>query len=255
MTEPRTDAGPTPLPRRRGGGFVEAAVPTPLAATPPAAGPRGGRHRADVPVAEEPLPDETVLDEATAPAVQAAPPAAPPVPAPRPAATVPAPAEATPPRERRDTRPPTGDFYGPATSRPAFNPGNASPFHVPRTEGVPRRVGRHPVKTLTTWAAVLVALAIGAKYGYPVVMEQVHRKEIQAVTADLRAVSSAQETYFKVNGSYAPALDSLGLGQTVSKVTVVSASSVTFCLQGTSVAGGVVRWSSPAQGVSDKPCV
>ncbi|WP_380175617.1 hypothetical protein ACFEMC_09065 [Kineococcus sp. DHX-1] len=241
MTEPRTDASATPLPRRRGGGFIESAVPTP----PPPPLPRGGRHRADVPELDEPVAAAPLLapePTSPAPAVEQ------PVPAPRTAATV------APPAERRDAQPPTGDFYGPATSRPTFNPGNASPFQVPRTEAVPRRVSRHPVKTLTTWAAVLVALAIGAKYGYPVVMEQVHAKEIAAVTADLTTIGAAQEAYLKVNGAYATNVDALGVPQTVSRITVVSATGSGYCLKGVSVTGGIARYSSPSRGISETPC-
>ncbi|MEZ0492964.1 hypothetical protein AB2L28_12045 [Kineococcus sp. TBRC 1896] len=125
---------------------------------------------------------------------------------------------------------------------------------MPRTEAVPHRAGRHPVKTVTTWAAVLVALAIGGKYGYPVLMEQVQRKEIAAVTADLEEVSAAQTSYERFYGTYATTVDALGTTSTVSRVSVVAATSGGYCLRGVSVAGGVVRYASPAQGVSETPC-
>ncbi|MEZ0163689.1 hypothetical protein AB2L27_02785 [Kineococcus sp. LSe6-4] len=239
MTDPRTDAGPTPLPRRRGGAPVEAAAPTPPPAPARSSRPR---HRAEGPGPEEPLlPAAEPAAAAPAPAV----------PAPRPA-PVPPPVQVAP--EPR-VSPPAGDFYGPpAPARTAFNPGNASPFQVPRTEAVPRRAGRNPVRTLTTWAAVLVALAIGGKYGYPVVMEQVHRKEIAALTADLEAVGAAQASYVRLYGTYATTVDALGAPRTVSRVSVVTATGSGYCLRGESVAGGVVRYASPARGVTGTPC-
>ncbi|MFD0481121.1 hypothetical protein ACFQ46_00825 [Kineococcus sp. GCM10028916] len=149
---------------------------------------------------------------------------------------------------------PTGgdDFYAPRA--PVFNPGNNRPFEVPRTEAVPRRVGRNPVTTLLTWAVVLTLGAIGAKYGYPVVMEKVHAKEIQAVSADLAGVAAGQTSYFKLNGSYGSDFDALSMPKTVSQVTVVGVTAVGYCLRGRSVTGDVVLYYTPAQGVSDKAC-
>ncbi len=101
---------------------------------------------------------------------------------------------------------------------------------------------------------MLVALAIGAKYGYPVVMEQVHRKEIAAVTADLTTMGAAQQAYSQVNGAYATSVDALGVPQTVSRITVVSATGSGYCLKGVSVTGGITRYSSPSRGISETPC-
>jgi hypothetical protein len=154
----------------------------------------------------------------------------------------------------RDARAGGDSFYPPSGGRPAFNPGNASPFSVPRTEAVPKRVGRNPVTTLVTWAAVLVVGAIGVKYGYPVVMDQVHAKEISAVTADLDSVAAGEAAYLNLNGTYGADFASLSIPKTINHVDVVSATASGFCLKGTSVTGGIVRYYSAGRGVSETPC-
>jgi hypothetical protein len=149
---------------------------------------------------------------------------------------------------------PTGgdDFYAPRA--PVFNPGNNRPFDVPRTEAVPRRVGRNPLTKLLTWAVVLTVGAIGAKYGYPVVMEKVHAKEIQAVSADLLDVGAAQANYFTFNGTYGHDFDALSIPKTVNQVSVVGVTGSGYCLRGKSATGGVVLYYTPGSGVSDKAC-
>ena len=155
----------------------------------------------------------------------------------------------------RDPRAGGGDsFYAQPGGRPVFNPGNTSPFSVPRTEAVPRRAGRDPVKTLVTWATVLVVGAIGVKYGYPVVMDQVHAKDISAVTADLESVAAGEASYLKLNGTYGTDFDALSIPKTISHVDVLSATGSDFCLKGTGVTGGVVLYYSSGRGVSDTPC-
>ncbi|WP_432511086.1 hypothetical protein [Kineococcus sp. SYSU DK001] len=222
--------------RTFGGGYLESAVPR-------------GRHRVEDPgpePAEYPLP--AAPTPVLAPDLESAPE---PPPAPRPAPEVPA--AAPPPRPRAAAPAPEG-FYGPSGARPVFNPGNTSPFHVPRTEAVPRRAGRNPVKTLLTWATVLVVGAIGVKYGYPVAQDLLHAKEIEAVTQDLRNVAAGQESYRKLNGVYGTDFAALSMPATVNAVTVVSATATTYCLKGTAVTGGVVLYLSTGREVSDRPC-
>lgn len=151
-----------------------------------------------------------------------------------------------------DARTGGDDFYAPRA--PVFNPGNTRPFEVPRTEAVPKRVGRNPLKTLVTWAVVLTVGAIGVKYGYPVVMDKVHAKEIQAVSADLDNVAAGQNSYYKLNGTYGNNFDSLSIPKTINQVTVVGVTPNSYCLKGKSVTGGVVLYYTPAHGVSDKAC-
>lgn len=155
----------------------------------------------------------------------------------------------------RDPRAGGGDsFYAQPGGRPVFNPGNTRPSSVPRTGAVPRRVGRNPVTTLVTWAAVLVVGAIGVRYGYPVVMDRVQAKEISAVTADLSTVAAGEASYAELNGTYGSDFASLGIPRTISRVDVVSATGSGFCLKGTGVTGGVVRYYSPGRGVTEHPC-
>ena len=144
------------------------------------------------------------------------------------------------------------DFYAPRA--PVFNPGNARPFEVPRTEAVPRRVGPSPLRRLVTWAVVVTAGAIGIHSGYPVVMDKVHAKEIQAVSADLLEVGAAQANYFTFNGTYGHDFDALSIPKTVNQVTVVGVTGSSYCLRGKSVTGGVVLYYTPVRGVSDKAC-
>jgi len=155
----------------------------------------------------------------------------------------------------RDPRAGGGDsFYAQSGGRPVFSPGNASPFSVPRTEAVPKRVGRNPVRTLVSWATVIVVAAIGVKYGYPVVMDKVHAKEIAAVTADLQSVAGGEEAYLKLNGTYGSSFEALSLPETINEVTVVASSANGYCLRGTGVTGGVTLYYSPGRGIADTPC-
>jgi hypothetical protein len=148
-----------------------------------------------------------------------------------------------------------GDFYAHGGSgRPVFNPGNTSPFQIARTEAVPKRVARNPLKTIVAWAVFLVVVAIAAKYGYPLVMDKVHAKEISAVTADLENVAAGEESYKRLYGAYGTDFTSLSVPKTVNDITVVSAGSSAYCLKGESVTGGVTLYFTPAAGVSDKPC-
>ena len=156
----------------------------------------------------------------------------------------------------RDTRGSGGDsFYAQAGgARPAFSPGNAAPFSVPRSEPAAKRVRSSPVKALLTWAVVLTAGAIGVQHGYPFVMEKVHAKEIAAVTADLQDIARGEETYQRLYGTYTADLSALGVPATLNHVTVVSASASGYCLRGESLTGGITRWMSPALGVSERAC-
>lgn len=155
----------------------------------------------------------------------------------------------------RDQRAGGGNsFYGQSGGRQVFNPGNTSPFSVPRTEAVPKRVGRNPTRALVTWAALVVVVAAGAKYGYPLVMDQVHAKETSAVRADLDSVAAGEESYFKLNGSYGTSFESLGLPRTVNQVTVLAAAGSAYCLKGQSVTGDVTLYYSSQHGVGDQPC-
>ncbi|PRY17920.1 hypothetical protein [Kineococcus rhizosphaerae] len=287
MTEPLADERRTPL--RAGGGYLESAVPrgrhrvadpgpepaeylvADLAEPPAPVAPAPEPPAPEPPAAPVALPRRKAAAEPTAePTAEPSAPVAEPVAAaavvqPAPAPEAPAPAREPDPVRRAPRRPappitprasavPAADFYGSSTGRPAFSPGNASPFHVPRTEAVPKRVGKNPVKTLVTWATVLVVGAIGVKYGYPVVMDKVHAKEIQAVSADLRNVAAGQDAYHGFNGAYAGDFASLDLPQTVDEVVVVTATTTTYCLRGESRTGHVVRYFSPAQGVTTVPC-
>jgi hypothetical protein len=155
----------------------------------------------------------------------------------------------------RDPRAGGGDsYYAQSSGRPVFSPGNASPFSVPRTEAVPKRVGRNPVKTLVTWAAVLTIGAIGVKYGYPVALDKIHAKEITAVTADLESVAAGQAAYLRLTGSYGSSFDALSMPKTINEVTVVGATANGYCLRGEAITGGVVLYYTPNRGVSDKAC-
>ncbi|WP_380156679.1 hypothetical protein [Kineococcus sp. R86509] len=155
----------------------------------------------------------------------------------------------------RDPRAGGGDsFYAQPSGRAAFNPGNAAPFEVPRTEGVPRRVGRNPVRMLISWAVFLVVVIVAWRYGFPAVMNQVHAKSISAVTDDLGAVSAAEENYQHLYGTFTPDLANLAVPGTLSRVTVVSASLGSYCLEGRAPTGSVVRYFSPAGGMSEVPC-
>ncbi|GAA0289709.1 hypothetical protein [Kineococcus aurantiacus] len=241
MTEPLTDDRRTPL--RAGGGYLESAVPR-------------GRHRAEDPAPE---PAEYAVRDVPVPGLAPAPPPRAAAPVREPVAQAPRPEPPAPPRPTAPRRPAPAaasapDFYGPSSGRPVFSPGNASPFHVARTEAAPRRVGRNPVRTVLTWAAVLVAVAIGAEYGYPVVMDQVHAKEIAAVSADLQEAAAGQDAYHRFNGVYGGDIASLNLPGTISKLTVVTATIDGYCLKGQSRTGGVVRYYSPARGVTTTPC-
>ncbi|MBB2902850.1 hypothetical protein FHR75_003686 [Kineococcus radiotolerans] len=155
----------------------------------------------------------------------------------------------------RDPRAGGGDsFYAQSGGRPVFNPGNTTPFNVPRTEAVPKPVGRNPVKVLLGWGVVLLVLGTGYRYGLPVLMDEVHAKEIAAVSEDLTNVAAGQESYKRLYGSYGADFASLSIPTTLNDITVVSAASSTYCLRGKAATGGVVLFYSPGTGVTDKAC-
>ena len=237
MTDDGAGNRPT-TPRTFGGRYLESAVPR-------------GKHRVEDPGAE---PAEYLLPVQPTPAPSPVlAPAHRPAPSPAPRSASGVPTAAAPPRPR-PAAPAPESFYGPTGGRPAFNPGNASPFQVPHTEAVPRRADRNLVKTLLTWATVVVVGAIGVKYGYPVAQDLLHAKEIEAVTQDLRNVAAGQESYRKLNGVYGTDFAALSMPKTVNTVTVVSATATTYCLKGTAFTGGVVLYLSTGREVGDRPC-
>lgn len=156
----------------------------------------------------------------------------------------------------RDPRAGSDDsFYASsAGARPAFNPGNSTPFEVPRTESVPKRLGGSAVRRLVSWAVFLVVVVVTWQYGVPAVMNKVHEKSISAVSDDLETVGAAEDNYRRLYGTFTPELGNLGVPGSVSKITVVSASLGSYCLRGEAPTGSVERFYSSVAGLSELPC-